>query len=148
MRVHTNHEKRTDDRSKLTKQDWHDARSLLHFIRIKIRYKQLDLWRDMNKIRDVESLCLEEVGENIQEEDALYRTFTPEWEFLMEDDLLIDALHQLTDRQQEILWMLIVEGKSQEEVADSLSQSPASVSQTKKRAYKQLRIFLERKRED
>ena len=102
----------------------------------------------MNKIRDVESLFLEEVGENIQEEDALYRTFTPEWEFLMEDDLLIDALHQLTDRQQEILWMLIVEGKSQEEVADSLSQSPASVSQTKKRAYKQLCSFLERKWED
>lgn len=148
MRVHTNHERKSDDKSKLTKQDWHDARSLLRFIKLKIRYKQLDLWRDMKKVRNTESLFLEEVGENIQEEDAPYDTFTPEWEFLMEDDGLIDALQQLTDRQQEILWMLIVEGKSQEEVAATLRLSPASVSQTKKRAYKQLRSFLERKRED
>ena len=120
---------------------------MLGLLRLKVEYKRKDLLEDSKKIHKTEVTFLDEMGGSLKEQEVDYQTFTADWEFLLEDEHLISALYNMTDRQQEIVWKMFVEGKSQEEVAEDLSLSPASISQTKKRAYKYLRGVLKNEEE-
>ncbi|AZP04300.1 RNA polymerase sigma factor [Jeotgalibaca ciconiae] len=156
--MHTNHTNNPDDKSmlteksvnrrrELTEHDWQKAMRLLGLLRLKVEYKRKDLLEDSKKIHKTEVTFLDEMGGSLKEQEVDYQTFTADWEFLLEDEHLISALYNMTDRQQEIVWKMFVEGKSQEEVAEDLSLSPASISQTKKRAYKYLRGVLKNEEE-
>lgn len=107
--MHTNHTRKADDTSKLTKkfsnsdsalteQDWEQAAKLLAFLKLKVGYRKVDLLRDSQKIRNQERVYLDEMGDNLEEEPIDYRGFTKDWEFLLEDADLIDAVQKLTTR--------------------------------------------------
>ena len=76
--------------------------------------------------------------DSLKEEAADYRTLPQDWEFLLEDGGLIEVLRKLSPRQQEVVWLLVA-GWTQKEIADQLGLTPAAVSQTKNRAYQQIR---------
>lgn len=151
--MHTNHTRKAADTSKLTEkfsnydsalteQDWEQAAKLLALLKLKVGYRKVDLLRDSQKIRNQERVYLDEMGDNLEEEPIDYRGFTKDWEFLLEDADLIDAVQKLTTRQREILWKMYAEGKSQQEIADELELSTPSISKTKNLAYKRIRQHL------
>lgn len=153
--MHTNHTRKTDDifpltnsptrgETIITSQDRQRAQQLLGLLKIKINYKRQDLFREKQKIKNAESFYVEEGG--LPEEvikDSIF--FTGKWEFLLEREELIDALKELSLHQQHLIWLLFVEGKTQKEVAQLWGVSPATISQTKARAYQHLQHSLEQK---
>lgn len=130
---------------RITEKDWQKAFRLLALLKLKVGYKRLDLLRESQKLHSIESTYLEEIGDVVEEEEAEYQIIPEEWDFALEDGDLIEGLHHLSKRQQEVFWKIFVEGKTQEEIASDLKISPASISKTKVRAYGQLREFLKRR---
>lgn len=155
VRVHTDHTKKTDSFSQLTKKeeeanlserDKQRAYMLLSLIKKKVKYKQKDLFQELKKHR-LEEFSEEAIGD-VEEQERNEFYFTGEWAFVFENSDLIEALESLSYRNQEILWLLFVEMKSQKEVAKKLQVSPASISQAKKRSYRQIHSLLEKNRGD
>lgn len=147
IRVHTNHINNSDSFLKpikegyeLTERDKQRAYMLLGLIKKKVKYKQQDLFRDKEK-NISGSVLLENIEDVVREEGKEYR-FAQEWLFLLENPELIEALKSLSYYNQELLWLLFVEEKTQKEIAEKFQVSPASVSQAKKRAYKKIRSFM------
>ena len=124
----------------LTERDKQRAYMLLGLIKKKVKYKQQDLFRDKEK-NISGNVLLENIEDVVREEGKEYR-FTKEWVFLLENPELIEALEKLSYYNQELLWLLFVEEKTQKEIAEKFQVSPASVSQAKKRAYEQVRAFM------
>lgn len=124
----------------LTERDKQRAYMLLGLIKKKVKYKQQDLFRDKEK-NISGNVLLENIEDVVREEGKEYR-FTKEWVFLLENPELIEALEKLSYYNQELLWLLFVEEKTQKEIAEKFQVSPASVSQAKKRAYEQVRSFM------
>ena len=145
--MHTNHINNSDSFLKpmkegydLTERDKQRAYMLLGLIKKKVKYKQQDLFRDKEK-NISGNVLLENIEDVVREEGKEYR-FTKEWVFLLENPELIEALEKLSYYNQELLWLLFVEEKTQKEIAEKFQVSPASVSQAKKRAYEQVRAFM------
>jgi len=122
----------------LTKEDFQHGQQLLGLLKQKVKYRKLDLLRELQKTATTEQTFLEEGADSLAEEAPAYQTFSQEWEFLLEDGELVEVLRQLTPRQQEVVWLLLA-GWSQKEIADHLGLTPAAVSQTKNRAYQEIR---------
>lgn len=110
---------------------------MLRLLKQKVKYKQLDLLRELREVT-TEQVFLEDITDSLKEEAADYRTLPQDWEFLLEDGGLIEVLRKLSPRQQEVVWLLVA-GWTQKEIADQLGLTPAAVSQTKNRAYQQIR---------
>lgn len=72
-------------------------------------------------------------------------SFHQSWEFQLEQPGLIEAISQLTELQQEVVWRLYVLGESQKEVAIEMGISAAAVSKTKNRAINSLKEKMESK---
>lgn len=154
--MHTNHTRKADDifpltnpqiggKTSITNQDRLRAQQLLGLLKVKVNYKRQDLFREKQKIKTAESSYVEEGGRLPEEATEDSSFFTGEWEFLLEKEELIEALEELSLHQQHLLWLLFVEEKTQKEVAQLWKVSPATISQTKARAYQHLRHFLEQK---
>lgn len=153
IRVHTNHTNKTDSFSKFTEKemilsdrDKDKAYMLMSLITQKVKYKQKDLFRDRQKYMYQE--LFEEMIENNVDYEENNAYFTGEWAYAFENVDLIEALESLSYRQQEILWLLFVEMKSQVEVAQKFQVSPAYISKTKKICYSHIYSFLEKNRGD
>lgn len=151
--MHTNHTRKTDDEShltkdvsdhysKLTERDWQQAARLLGLLKLKVKYRKYDLWRDIRSIQDEEVTYLDEMGEHLEEAPVVYENLNQDWAFLLEDGDLIEAIQKLSVRQKDIIWKLYAEGKSQQEIADEVTLSTAAISKTKKRAFKRIRQYL------
>lgn len=146
--MHTNHTNPFGDHfqpaTNLTQRDWEQAQQLLGLLKQKVKYKQKDLFRERQKIREAETSFEEEKGEGLAEDGEPDPSLSREWEFLLEGEALIAALTRLSPRHQELLWLLVVEGKTQQEIATLWGVSPAAISQTKNRVSKQIKLFLEK----
>ena len=121
----------------LSPEDFQHGQQLLGLLKQKVKYKQLDLLRELREVT-TEQVFLEDITDSLKEEAADYRTLTQDWEFLLEDGGLIEVLRKLSPRQQEVVWLLVA-GWTQKEIADQLGLTPAAVSQTKNQAYQQIR---------
>ena len=62
-----------------------------------------------------------------------------------ENEKLQAAIEQLTPRQQEILRLIYIEGRTQEEVAKFLHRVQSSISESLQTIYKRIKEFLEKK---
>ena len=116
-----------------------EAIQLLAYIAMKIRYKRLDLLRKYNRKETNEIMTQEEVI--IVHFDSI-RTRYLDWESALEDTALLHILPQLSLSQQTVLWKLIIEDKSQVEIAKELNISPVAVSKLKTRAFKKIKESL------
>lgn len=154
-KVYTNYVKKADDSSMLTISQWYgkskitdrdreQAQRLLGLLKLKVKYRQQDLFRGQQKIT-IKELSYPEEGVFVSEEVEDRTFFTKEWEFLLEKGELIESLEELSSHQQNLIWLLFAEKKTQKEVAQLWKVSAATISQTKARAYQQIRYFLEQK---
>lgn len=64
----------------------------------------------------------------------------------MEEEALITAVTAPSPRHQKLLWLLVIEGKTQQEVTVLWGVSPAAVSQTKNRISRQIQLSLEKEK--
>ena len=62
----------------------------------------------------------------------------------MNDERLQAAIEQLTPRQQEILRLLYIEGRTQKEIAKILHRAESSICENLQTIYKQLKAILEK----
>lgn len=62
----------------------------------------------------------------------------------MEDEALIEAVSSLTKREEQVIWLLFVEDKTNTDITTILGVSQQSISKTKRRALKKLESFLEK----
>ncbi|MCH5165084.1 MAG: sigma-70 family RNA polymerase sigma factor [Clostridiales bacterium] len=62
----------------------------------------------------------------------------------MEDERLQAAIKQLTPRQQEILRLIYIEGRTQDDVAKILHRSQPSINGNLQTIYKRIKEFLEK----
>lgn len=118
---------------------------LLSLIRIHVKYRSLHL---KNKIQKYEKELVSEESleylvtkENVKESNFLAR----HWYTVLENDQLIDAVSTLSERQQQILWMLFVEDIPAAQAKEKLKVSQQSVSKTRKRALQNIEKLLEGK---
>jgi RNA polymerase sigma factor (sigma-70 family) len=63
----------------------------------------------------------------------------------MEDERLQAAIEQLTPRQQEILRLVYIEGRTQKEIAKILHRAESSICENIQTIYKRLKEILEKK---
>lgn len=115
----------------------------LSYVRIKVGYKKIDLIRKISNVQEK----VQQMHENSIENQMIETThsFHQSWEFQLEQPGLIEAISQLTELQQEVVWRVYVLGESQKEVAIEMGISAAAVSKTKNRAINSLKEKMESK---
>jgi len=64
------------------------------------------------------------------------------WEDVIEDDIILNAIMRLDKKSQRILWMIIVEQSTQKEISDSLNLSQQAISKEKKSIMNKLKRVL------
>lgn len=69
------------------------------------------------------------------------------WNDVLESEVLIEAISKLTQRQQEVLWLLFVEELQGIQAKKRLNVSQQSISKTKKRALNNIQKIWEEKNE-
>lgn len=117
------------------------SRMLLGYIKLRIEYKRIDLLRKVYTIQDRLNPILDEVLMNIPDESNIERFHS--WESILDDPIVLEAVKQLPQLQQDVLWKVHIEGYKQKEIAQELDISPAAVTKAKKRAHKNLLGLIE-----
>ncbi|OUQ85204.1 hypothetical protein B5G50_28320 [Brevibacillus brevis] len=79
----------------------------------------------------------------VSDSEKSEREDNSEWEDVLADKRLLDAVHDLTENEQEILTLLYLRNLKEAEAASLLGISQQAVSKTKKRALLKLRKQLE-----
>lgn len=117
------------------------SRMLLGYIKLRIEYKRIDLLRKVYTIQDRLNPILDEVLMNIPDESNIERFHS--WESISDDPIVLEAVKQLPQLQQDVLWKVHIEGYKQKEIAQELDISPAAVTKANKRAHKNLLGLIE-----
>ena len=117
------------------------SRMLLGYIKLRIEYKRIDLLRKVYTIQDRLNPILDEVLMNIPDESNIERFHS--WESILDDPIVLEAVKQLPQLQQDVLWKVHIEGYKQKEIAQELDISPAAVTKANKRAHKNLLGLIE-----
>jgi len=65
-----------------------------------------------------------------------------QWDAALESEDMVKAVSNLSERQQEILWLLFVEDIPVMEIKKKLNVSQQAISKTKKRALKNVEEYL------
>lgn len=102
------------------------SRMLLGYIKLRIEYKRIDLLRKVYTIQDRLNPILDEVLMNIPDESNIERFHS--WESILDDPIVLEAVKQLPQLQQDVLWKVHIEGYKQKEIAQELDISPAAVT--------------------
>lgn len=124
------------------KPNWRKAYRVLKYIRLKIIYKKLDLLR---KYRQQDAHILREnvVAKNpITAAQSEHFRLVPkalEWETVLNNGKLIEAMHKLTLKQQKVLWLALVWDFSQKEIGRILNINNSAVCRIQRRAIDRLR---------
>lgn len=117
---------------------------LLSLIQTNIKYTSLHVRERLQK--QYSEIVSEESLEYAVNQDQSTELGLPpkRWEFIMEDEALIEAVSSLTKREEQVIWLLFVEDKTNTDITTILGVSQQSISKTKKRALKKLESFLEK----
>ncbi|WP_282919735.1 sigma-70 family RNA polymerase sigma factor [Ignavigranum ruoffiae] len=121
------------------KLNWSKAYRVLKFIRLKIYYKKLDLIRQYQKHEHKSRVSLNQSEQKANNTTDPLKLSCLDWEQVLEDGRLIEALKTLTIKQQRVLWYGFVCDLSQKEIAQLFNISHGAVSRIQSRAIKQLR---------
>lgn len=120
---------------------------LLSLIQINVKYKS---WHVQKKYRKHnQELVSDELFEYLfNQKDEKKSRFPPRnWNDVLESEVLIEAISKLTQRQQEVLWLLFVEELQGIQAKKRLNVSQQSISKTKKRALNNIQKIWEEKNE-
>ena len=116
---------------------------LLSLIQTNLKYRSLHvrerLYQNTQELVSEESL---EYALNQQQADP-NPLFVDHWESVLTDDQLLEAVSSLTERQQQVLWLLFIEGLPATEARKHLAISDQAVSKTKQRALEKVKQQLE-----
>lgn len=118
---------------------------LLSLIQINVKYKS---WHIQKQFRlHNQELMQEELFEYLFDQKNERKTRFPakNWSDVLENEELIEAITKLSQRQQEVLWLLFVEELSGVQAKKRLNVSQQSISKTKKRALDNIKKNWEEK---
>ena len=137
-------ENMTPDRHKEHKQHTFDS-----FCKRAIKYEALNAYRQIRYRRNCE-ISLSELPEEIMEQLAVYDRYP--WEYhsftargtviLIENDLLADALNQLSQENREILLMYWFFEMTDREIADYLHLARKTVNNCRLKSYRLLKELM------
>ncbi|MER2180434.1 MAG: sigma-70 family RNA polymerase sigma factor [Desemzia incerta] len=117
---------------------------LLSLIQTNIKYTSLHVRESLQK-QYSEIVSEESLEYAVNQEQSTELGLPPKrWEFIMEDEALIEAVSSLTKREEQVIWLLFVEDKTNTDITTILGVSQQSISKTKRRALKKLESFLEK----
>ncbi|WP_273477926.1 sigma-70 family RNA polymerase sigma factor [Ignavigranum ruoffiae] len=121
------------------KVNWSKAYRVLKYIQLKIYFKKLDLIRQYQKHEHMSIASLNQSEQKANQGINPLKHACLDWEQVLEDGRLIEALKALTIKQQKVLWYGFVCDLTQKEIAQLLNISHGAVSRIQSRAIKQLR---------
>lgn len=117
---------------------------LLSLIQTNIKYTSLNVRERLQK-QYSEIVSEESLKYAVNQDQSTELGLPPKrWEFIMEDEALIEAVSSLTKREEQVIWLLFVEDKTNTDITTILGVSQQSISKTKRRALKKLESFLEK----
>ena len=120
---------------------------LLSLIHTNVKYRSLHMREHLSQIR--QELVSEEKLEYIlnQQSSGMPPSVLDQWETILGNDQLLDAVTTLTERQQQVLWLLFVEGLPATEAREYLKVSPQAISRAKQRALTKIKQRMEEEKE-
>ena len=115
---------------------------LLSLIKTHVKYKSLHV-RERYQIYKQELVSEDTLDYEINRKEAskLELPLT-QWDAALESEDMVKAVSNLSERQQEILWLLFVEDIPVMEIKKKLNVSQQAISKTKKRALKNVEEYL------
>ncbi len=119
---------------------------LLSLIKTNITYEALHFKQHSSKIKEEQEntdYLTYKIYENEQKQDISESVFNDTWEFLLEDENLIEALNKLTKKQQIIIKLIFIKDKKIKDIANEIGVSQQAVSKVKKQALKKLKRIIE-----
>ena len=116
---------------------------LLSLIHTNVKYRSLHVRENLSKIR--QELVSEEKLEYVlnQQSTGMHPSVPDQWENILGNDQLLDAVTTLTERQQQVLWLLFVEGLPATKAREYLQVSPQAISRAKQRALTKIKQQME-----
>lgn len=107
---------------------------LLSLIQTNIKYKSLHVRERLYK--NTQELVSEEKWEYTlnQQQITMQPLTLDQWDNVLEDAELLEAVSSLTERQQQVLWLLFIEELQPIEAKEKLNVSVQAISKTKQRA--------------
>ncbi|WJQ81597.1 sigma-70 family RNA polymerase sigma factor [Brevibacillus brevis] len=113
--------------------------SLIHFTAIELAVRNQKIGNICQPTDEIEMVVDNLISDTYKSE----REDTSEWEDVLADKRVLDAVQTLTEKEQEILKLLYLRNLKEVEAASLLGVSQQAVSKTKKRALLKLRKQLE-----
>lgn len=115
---------------------------LLSLIHTNIKYKSLHMREKLST--HTQELIPEETLEYLldQQQNDVTSHFPNQWENILENDQLLQAVSALTGRQQEVLWLLFVKKIPAVEAQGYLNISTQAISRTKQRALSKIKQHM------
>ena len=119
---------------------------LLSLIQINVKYKSWHVQKQFK--RHNQELIQDELFEFLFVQRSKTEKSFPEknWDEALENEELIEVITRLSQRQQEVLWLLFIEDLSGVQVKKRLNVSQQSISKTKKRALNNIEKKWEEKK--
>lgn len=119
--------------------------SLLSLIQTHVKFKSLH-FREQNSSQKQELVSEETMEYALDQKKSSGLELTiPQWDAVLESEDLIQAVSDLTEHQQQILWFLFIEDMPVKQAKAQLNVSQQSISKTKNRALKKIQKQLEEK---
>lgn len=122
----------------LTQEDFEKAYKFLHVIKKKLPGLKLDLLKKETRYAD--TIEFSEIEDIYDEYDTSNRR---QFDTYIFNTVLLEALNQLTEKEQRILILFFGQNLSLTEIATRDYISPQAVSKTKKRALSKMRQIME-----